>query len=198
MVCSPRRRTRARSAKRGEIHYVYTTPEIPSPGGATADEDPTNRPNRLTVRQTADQLGISENAVRNRIKRGTLKAVRENGVVVVILAAANQTASNVGQPTGQQQMPGREDSDPRDELIAVLREQLAAEREAHAETRRIAAMLAGRERELESSRSHEEPPQRDESTEEEHTPTETATEPHSASQEQPEVKRSWWRRLFGG
>ena len=83
---------------------------------------------RLTVAQSAGQLGISEGAVRNRIKRGTLRAEREAGRVYVLLAE-----------------PARSDK-PRDEseLVAVLREQLAAERQAHAEARRIIAGLVER------------------------------------------------------
>lgn len=161
-------------------------------------EGSTDQPYRLTVGQAADQLGISKNAVRNRIKRGTLRHERECGQVFVILAAANQPANNTGQSTGQQAISDQEDPDPRDELIAVLREQLAAEREAHAETRRIAAMLAGHGRELELSESYEEPSQDENRSEEEDAPTDSAADPHSATEEPPEVKRSWWRRLLGG
>ena len=84
---------------------------------------------RLTVVQAADQLGISEGAVRNRIKRGTLGAEREAGRVYVLLAG----------PTSRDE-PGDES-----QLVAVLREQLAAERQAHSEARRIIAGLIERE-----------------------------------------------------
>jgi predicted ArsR family transcriptional regulator len=86
------------------------------------------RAERLTVQQAAGQLGISEGAVRNHIKRGTLRAEREAGPVYVLLAGA---ASH---------------DKPKDEseLVAVLREQLAAERQAHAEARRIIAGLVER------------------------------------------------------
>jgi excisionase family DNA binding protein len=49
----------------------------------TPDEPPGRR---LTVAQAADVLGISDDAVRSRIKRGTLRAVRESGRVFVVLA----------------------------------------------------------------------------------------------------------------
>jgi hypothetical protein len=83
---------------------------------------------RLTVTQAADQLGISEGAVRNRIKRATLRAEREAGRVYVLLSGAASS-----------DRPGDES-----ELVAVLREQLAAERQAHAEERRIIAGLVER------------------------------------------------------
>src|SRR5215208_107985 len=42
---------------------------------------------RLSVAQAADALGISAEAVRMRIKRGTLRSEREHGAVYVILDA---------------------------------------------------------------------------------------------------------------
>ncbi len=120
---------------------------------------------RLTVAQAADRLGVSEDAVRSRVKRGTLRAEREDGTVYVLLG---------GRPTTDQPTTGQatdEATDAKDELIAVLREQLAAEREANRENRRL--LLAALERpvrELEAG-TEEDPP-------------EDTGEPE---------KRSWWR-----
>jgi hypothetical protein len=89
-------------------------------------EDRTGEPqltNRLTFGQAAAHLGISEGAVRNRIKRGTLRAEREAGRVYVLVAGA----------------ASRDESPGESPLVAVLREQLAAERQAHAEVRRLLA-----------------------------------------------------------
>jgi hypothetical protein len=46
-----------------------------------------NRPNtrQVTVSEAADILGISTGAVRNRLTRGTLEGVREEGRVFVVL-----------------------------------------------------------------------------------------------------------------
>jgi hypothetical protein len=76
-----------------------------------------------------------EHAVRSRVKRGTLQAERESGTVHVLLDADRPAT---GEPTSQP------DQDSKDELIAVLREQLAAEREANRENRRL--LLAALER----------------------------------------------------
>jgi hypothetical protein len=59
---------------------------------------------RLTVAQAAATLGITEGAVRSRIKRGTLPTVKEGGTVYVLLGGgtsqANQT-TNTGVPGDQ-------------------------------------------------------------------------------------------------
>jgi hypothetical protein len=130
------------------------------------------------VAQAADQLGISEGAVRNRIKRGTLQAEREAGRVYVLLAG-----------TASRDRPNDES-----ELVAVLREQLAAERQAHAEARRIIAGLVERIPAIEAPR--ENPPESPESP----APTDTPAEPTEGAQEgvQRPQERSWWRRMFGG
>src|SRR5215208_3393279 len=57
--------------------------------------EPQANHNRLTVAQAAASLGITEGAVRSRIKRGTLPTTKEGGTVFVLLgggtAQANQT-----------------------------------------------------------------------------------------------------------
>jgi hypothetical protein len=129
---------------------------------------------RLTVAQAADRLGISEDAVRGRIKRGTLRSEREDGAVYVLLG---------GRPTNDQPTTNEttvQPTDPRDELIAVLREQLAAEREANRENRRL--LLAALER-----------PVRGLEAGEEKDPPESAEAPETDAQRPP-----WWRRIFVG
>ena len=46
---------------------------------------------RLTVDQAADQLSISNDAVRSRIRRGQLLSVREDGRVYVLLVSPDQS-----------------------------------------------------------------------------------------------------------
>jgi hypothetical protein len=100
---------------------------------------------------------------------------REAGRVYVLLAG---TAS-------------RDESTDESQLVAVLREQLAAERQAHAEARRIIAGLVERIPQLEA-------PQ--EATEAAETVEEAPdrAEPHSATGGAQEgALRPWWRRVFG-
>src|SRR5918992_2094134 len=58
-------------------------------GRLTGDESSFNR--RLTVPQAAQVLGITEGAVRGRIKRGTLRSHREAGTVYVVLEGSPST-----------------------------------------------------------------------------------------------------------
>lgn len=90
-------------------------------------------------------LEKSVDAVRKRIARGTLKSEKADGKVYVWL--------DDGAP--------RSDTDAlissKDETIALLREQLEAERQARAEARRIIAGLVERIPALEPSESPETP-----------------------------------------
>ncbi len=154
-------------------------------GRLTGDESPPNR--RLTVHEAAARLGMTEAAVRGRIKRGTLRSYREARTVYVVLEG-DAPPSNRDEPDG---------SPPdQSELVAVLREQLDLEREANRENRRIIAALTSRIPQLEA------PPQASggpETVEEEpegaepRSATGGAHEPTQGAQ-----RRSWWRRLIGG
>jgi hypothetical protein len=163
---------------------------------------------RVTVAEAADILGITAEAVRTRIKRGKLESVKEPpaaGGTVYVLLEADQTRPNID-PTSQGQDPTTDQTSPRlleakDDLIATLREQLQAERQAHSEARRLlAAALERIPPQLEAPRGEESSPY-----EPSESPTTAAgesdrAEPRSASggaQEGTE-RRSWWSRIFGG
>ncbi len=104
---------------------------------------------RVTMADAAQVLGISKEAVRKRIQRGTLRSeVGEDGRRYVYLDAGRDAGRDDGQTNDSNRIV---DSDPRDDLIATLKEQLEAERNAHAETRRIAYALAQRVPELEAA-----------------------------------------------
>jgi predicted DNA-binding transcriptional regulator AlpA len=148
---------------------------------------------RLTLRDAAQVLGISKEAVRKRVKRGTLPSyVGEDGRRYVYLDAGGDAGPHRRVPGA---VPGTYD-DPRDELIATLKEQLEAERNAHAETRRITYTLAQRVPELEPPR---EEPRAPETVAEEPDGTETPSERSWADRESEAgvQGRSWWRRFFG-
>ncbi|PLS87785.1 MAG: hypothetical protein CYG60_00075 [Actinobacteria bacterium] len=148
--------------------------------------------------EAAAAIGITEAAVRGRIKRGTLRSYREEGAVFVVLegdeAPPNRDASS-DEPSDQVQ------------LIAVLREQLAAEREANRENRRIIAGLVQRIPELEATlepRDEPETPRQDAGGVGDRGET---AEPQTGAQEQSpigersveeEARRPWWLRWLGG
>src|SRR5215218_3071437 len=84
----------------------------------------------MTVAEAATALGISQDAVRKRIKRDSIRYEHAPGGRVYVYLDASQTEQDTGQGRVQ---------DRTDELIATLREQLQAERQAHSEARRLLA-----------------------------------------------------------
>jgi excisionase family DNA binding protein len=155
-------------------------------GGDQGSDQNTRR--RLTVAQAADALGVTVDAVRARIKRKTIEHVRVDGRVYVILGG-DQGDARRDQGSAQPETG----PDYRDELIATLKEQLEAERNAHAETRRIAYTLAQRVPELESPREEPHGPE----TTPEATEGTTDTPTDREDRETGVQRRSWWRRFFG-
>jgi hypothetical protein len=99
---------------------------------------------RLSLRQAAAALGVSESAIRKRVARGTLRSDKgPDGRRYVYLDTVADTVKDEGADASAP----RE----RDALISelrahngTLREQLEAERQAHAEARRIIAGLVER------------------------------------------------------
>jgi len=131
-------------------------------------------------------LGISADAVRSRIKRGTLRAEREGGRVFIVLGSPDRA-----QPTNR---PGATDQ-PTDDLreqVRYLREQLRREQEAHAEARRIIAGLVQRVPAIEaptgSTPDAPGPPSGGEDT-----PGRGET---PGTPETPAQRPSWWRRFW--
>ncbi len=103
----------------------------------TGQPGPTNQ--RVTVPEAAELLGITAEAVRMRIKRGTLRSQRQGGRVFVLLGQGQPTEQPTDRPDEPNalisQMQGRIDS-----LERQLKE--AAERDR--ENRRIIVALTSR------------------------------------------------------
>ena len=151
---------------------------------------------RHTVAEAADMLGITTGAVRNRLSRGTLRKVKEGGTVYVLLASdmSRDAERDTDDTPGGIPHPEREalTSELRDRLQYVER-QLEAERQAHAEARRIIAGLVERIPALEAPT--EAPPDA--------TGSPTAGEDIPSSGDVPgdretgAQRRPWWRRVLG-
>jgi len=129
-------------------------------------------------------MGITEGAVRSRIKRGTLDTAKEGGSVFVLLgggtAQANQTRAD--------DVP----DDRTDALIDELRDRVRALEEANSENRRIIAALTSRIPAIEApsdERGSRETPEQEPEGAELRSDTPGAQEG---------ARRPWWRRVFGG
>ncbi len=148
---------------------------------------------RLTLRQAAAVLGVSESAIRKRVERGTLRSDKgADGRRYVYL----DTVADEGEDEGADTSATHE----RDALISelrahndTLREQLEAERQAHAEARRIIAGLV--ERIPPAIEAPRESPEAAEDASEGALPRSATEGPHSEAQA---TQRPWWRRILGG
>jgi excisionase family DNA binding protein len=147
---------------------------------------------KLTVPEAAEALGISGDAVRSRIKRGTLPTVREGGRVLVVMGATDRPAAQA-KPTN---VPGEDRLyQEMSERIRYLERQVEEEREARRRADTLLARLMDRLPELEVP---------SEAPSAEPGSPKPAEEQQGSGQPRPDapgaqegVRRPWWRRMFG-
>jgi hypothetical protein len=178
--------------------------------------DQTAPKRRFTVAEAAEVLQLSAEAVRSRIKRGSLQSVKEGNTVYVLLDA-DQARPSYAQTSDQTTalIANLQDQ------VAYLRGELARREETHLEESRrkdsIIAALTQRIPEIEAPASPEPREAPSEATPqpgrvEPQPAVESAQEPRESSEmHMPEVgggplprdqqsasERPWWRRVFGG
>jgi hypothetical protein len=162
--------------------------------GVGEDQSQTGR-RRLTVAEASEVLGITVEAVRGRIKRGTLDHERTDKGVFVHLEAdqsSDRLQPNADQTADRLQSDSAALISAKDETIATLRDQLEAERQAHAEARRL--LMAALERIPPQLEAPQEASEAAETAREE----QESAEPSATGGAQEGVqRRSWWRRIFG-
>jgi Helix-turn-helix domain len=155
------------------------------------EDDRTGDERRTTVSEAAEILGISAEAVRGRIRRGTIPVEREGGTVYVLIEGLEEYRTTADQSRTTADQPG----DRTDLLIAELQDRVRSLEQANRENRRIIAALTSRIPAIEA------PPEVRESPATEAKEPERA-EPHpAAGGAQEGVQRPWrslWRRVFGG
>jgi hypothetical protein len=157
---------------------------------------------RVYLSEAAELLGVSKDAVRMRVKRGTLRSEKgEDGRVYVWVNVNPHGDTNAVHPE-----PGVEAWR---ELIDELRDRVRSLEDANRENRRIIAALTQRIPEIEAP-APSEPREAPESSGEEPEsaeprsstggpqaglgrPRDTAEFPMRGS-----LTRPWWRRMFGG
>ena len=140
--------------------------------------------------QAADQLGISAEAVRGRIRRKTLQVEREGGAVYVLLEGEPQ-----GRTTADQSRTTADQPDDRtDALIAELQDRVRSLEEANRENRRIIAALTQRIPAIEAPASEATDARESPETRSKPRPSTTGSpEPQTPAEPRP----PWWRRWFG-
>jgi hypothetical protein len=139
------------------------------------------------VAEAAEILGISAEAVRGRIRRGTLPVERESGTVYVLLDHPSEDRTTADQP----RTTGDQPDDRTDLLIAELQDRVRSLEEANRENRRIIAALTSRIPAIEAPQEATETPETVEGEPE-------RAEPRPATGGAQEgARRPWWRRVLG-
>ena len=157
---------------------------------------------RVTIREAASRLGVTEGAIRKRLQRGSLsKEMGEDGRVYVYLPASEDTShpESQGQSQDQQDL-AHELVDAKNTHIASLERQLEAERRANEEMRRLLAGLIERVPQLEAPTDTSAPTQQGERGAESSPESTVGTQPTPGPEESSEgdIRRPFWRRWFGG
>ena len=172
-----------------------------------ATEHPTQR---VTVAEAARLLGTSAEAVRMRVKRGSLRSTKIKNTVYVLLSPdqarpnQEQTSGGVSSSANQTKDQTTNQTDDRTVLLEALRsqveflqEELKRREEVLVEENRrkdmIIAQLTQRIPELE--------PLREEPREPREAPLSSSEEVEKGKappeQQEPTKSRSWWRQFFG-
>jgi hypothetical protein len=141
---------------------------------------------RYTVPEAAQTLGISPEAVRNRLSRGTLKSVKEAGTVYVLLET-DRTRHTGDRPNDRSTDTPPELVDQMQARIDSLERQLEQANERDRENRRIIAALTSRIPAIEAP----EAPQKPEPGEQGEGRGDAPQQPEEAT------SQPWWRRWFG-
>lgn len=183
------------------------TTDIPYPGAmrAAANGSTNGSTDRLaTVFETADILGITPDAVRSRLRRGSLKRSPERGEggeVLVVLPTLRNDDQSVNQSETVSDQSNDQSATDRDASPTVLllermsseidhlREQLDKEREANRENRRLLAAALERIPAIEAGDEREAPVTTTEGTD---------IGKASPEQQEPAQRRSWLSRFFFG
>jgi hypothetical protein len=146
---------------------------------------------RVHLSEAAALLGVSKDAVRMRVKRGTLRSEKgEDGMVYVWVNVNPDADPDAVHPKGEVEAWR--------ELIDELKDRVRSLEDANRENRRIIAALTQRIPELEA------PPPEPTSTQRLSDSSESVVEERARSplshQETSDGRkaRPWWRRLFEG
>jgi excisionase family DNA binding protein len=151
---------------------------------AATDQATSRLGNRYTVQEAAKLLGTSVDAVRGRIRRGTIDSLKVNGVVYVLLSETSRDY-HADTMTSRQSGTVGDEADSRSEsigesgLVVELKDQIDWLRREVERKDTIIMSLTHRIPELEAPVS--------------------ASEEHAGGQAPPEEEKrsSWWRRFFG-
>ena len=165
--------------------------------GRTERDESRDRPGdemvRLNVAEAARRLGISEAGVRKRVQRGQLPHERAHDGRLFVWVSPGETRHATSRDEAEESRDTAPLIEEMRDRLRYVEGQLEAERQAHAEARRL--LMAA----LERIPAIEAPPDDRESPETADEQQGRGQQPHSdAPGAQEGVQRPWWRRLLGG
>jgi septal ring factor EnvC (AmiA/AmiB activator) len=136
---------------------------------------------RVTMNDAAAELGVSVEAIRKRVQRGSIESDKgPDGRRYVYLDSDRDGRPRRSREGGTEALV----EELRDR-VRFVEGQLEAERTASAELRRIVAALTQRIPELEAPASDSE------------TAAQASQDSSASEAREPTEPRSWWRRVFG-
>ena len=186
------------------MRHMHTNGDGPTTGRATGQSSR----QRHSIPQAAKALGLTEEAVRQRVKRGTLDSIKVGGKLFVLLDTDRSEVSSSApeQPVNDTSKDRSNDTsddlskdtsrlvDALEDEVAHLRRQLDQANERDRENRRIIAGLVQRVPELEAARDFT-----PEALEAPVTASEgTNSTGGSREPQEPSQRRSWLHRFFLG
>ncbi len=140
---------------------------------------------RVTVAEAANRLGLTQDAVRKRVARGTIRHDKDQDGRIYVYVSPSDTSSKTDQDNVQ-------DEPERDRYIASLEDQISFLRRELERKDAILLRMAERIPELEPV---QEPQNQAESAGSRSDRVETPEEPSKA--QKPTERPPWWRRVFG-
>jgi excisionase family DNA binding protein len=144
---------------------------------------------RLTVAQAADRLGVTQDAVRKRIARGTLRHEKDYEGRIFVYLDTFESESKTGQDSRQDRESKTVLDDAKDRYTRSLEDQIEFLRQELERKDTIIMSLTQRIPELQAP---SEPSGAPETVSEEPDKGTTPSE-----QEKPSQRRSWWRAFLG-
>jgi len=144
------------------------------------------------VAQAADRLGITQDAVRKRIARGTIRHDKDHEGRIFVYLDTFERESKTNQDNGQDGESETVSDTDQDKYTRSLEDQIEFLRQELERKDTIIMSLTQRIPELEAAPAPQEPPE---------TASEDFPDTHSPpGEERPfteEERPSWWRRFFG-
>ncbi len=161
----------------------------PERGGQDRGQDTLDR---LTVAEAAERLGVTQDAVRKRITRGTIRYGKEDGRIVVYLQPFEEASKTV-RDNDQDEASKTVSDEGLDRYVAALEDQIRFLRRELERKDAILLRMTERIPELEPAREARDAPETAAGE-----PEGVEPRPATGGAQEAAQRRPWWRRWFGG